>query len=393
MSQNNHVNFGKMGPRSLLLVLAIFLSSLDNSAYGASIKYPTTFADLYANRHGISLEAWNKINKSSNTLTSAAPSSQVIAGPNTVTPPQNRNNDFQIIHNINSKFDNLQSVQVIYFSGSDFNWASQKVQDLLGPDETTLANHLAGWDSLPHPPPQPMISIIHCAGSNCYSGDAYVAKNNIAYLGLASPDIPKDAWLDNSQEWTKMDAIEFWHSIWESRYVKNQSMQPTQLLMQPNNVMWWFLPPNDPPFWFLSAGEYFAYVETSFNNNLLGYKKIIQRAQNSIKSQIPHYYKDIYPNYGQPFLTNFLNISHASGSDELSWQNGNYYDNLGQTVGARIAEMMIALKGPQIMLQIPDDMSQSLSFADSFKKEFGISWQEATPIISKVLLDEYQNNY
>jgi hypothetical protein len=54
-------------------------------------------------------------------------------------------------------------------------------------------------------------------------------------------------------------------------------------------------------------------------------------------------------------------------------------------LGARIMEILVALKGPDSALEIFNLMSQKSGFEAGFKGAFGIEYEEAVPVIAKTL--------
>ena len=63
------------------------------------------------------------------------------------------------------------------------------------------------------------------------------------------------------------------------------------------------------------------------------------------------------------------------------------------SMGNEIDEIFIALKGPQVLIDLATLMSQGNSFTDSFQIEFGTSWQLAEPVLAQVMYDKYLHNY
>jgi hypothetical protein len=61
-------------------------------------------------------------------------------------------------------------------------------------------------------------------------------------------------------------------------------------------------------------------------------------------------------------------------------------------VSSRIAEILVALKGPASLIQIYEEMEKKQTFDAAFEKVYEISYAKATPIISRILVDQYENN-
>jgi hypothetical protein len=52
-------------------------------------------------------------------------------------------------------------------------------------------------------------------------------------------------------------------------------------------------------------------------------------------------------------------------------------------------EALASIKGIESTMQVVVGISQGLSFNQSFEKVYGISWNEAAPILAKVISLEY----
>jgi len=75
-------------------------------------------------------------------------------------------------------------------------------------------------------------------------------------------------------------------------------------------------------------------------------------------------------------------------SNSTCYQDGNLYA-LGYTVGALTTEALVAIAGPQATMALYALGAQGQDFETAFKKVYGISWSEASTILSKVLAKEY----
>jgi hypothetical protein len=70
------------------------------------------------------------------------------------------------------------------------------------------------------------------------------------------------------------------------------------------------------------------------------------------------------------------------------YQDGKLYD-LGYSVGALATEALVAIAGPQATLALYSLGAQGQDFATAFKNVYGISWSDASTILSKVLAAQY----
>lgn len=75
-------------------------------------------------------------------------------------------------------------------------------------------------------------------------------------------------------------------------------------------------------------------------------------------------------------------------SPSTCYRNGPLYQ-LGFDVGARAIEALVAIGGPQATMALFALGAEGQNFPTAFKNVYGISWSEASTILSKVLAAEY----
>jgi hypothetical protein len=63
---------------------------------------------------------------------------------------------------------------------------------------------------------------------------------------------------------------------------------------------------------------------------------------------------------------------------------------LGYTVGALTVEALVAIGGPQAVMALYSLGAVDQDFETAFQNVYGISWADASTILSKVLGAEYQ---
>ena len=123
-------------------VLALGLSMVGPAAtIAATSSVPTSFADLFQNRHGIAAGAWAKIHAAVSTGHQSLPTIETFVGPNTKPSDKTTKSDLQGLFNYAPNNGFIKKVEVIYFSKKDVKWATDKATALMGPTE--VAKELA----------------------------------------------------------------------------------------------------------------------------------------------------------------------------------------------------------------------------------------------------------
>lgn len=105
-------------------------------------------------------------------------------------------------------------------------------------------------------------------------------------------------------------------------------------------------------------------------------------------------YRNTHLPYGQG-PTNVTDYSQQSIQDYLfnqshttCYQNGELF-KLGNTVGALAAEALVAIAGPQATMAVFSLGAEGQDFPTAFKNVYGMSWSDASTILSKVVAAEY----
>jgi hypothetical protein len=88
--------------------------------------------------------------------------------------------------------------------------------------------------------------------------------------------------------------------------------------------------------------------------------------------------------YSQPSLKKYLYKQSAP----TCYNSGEFY-KLGYSVGALTTEALTAIAGPQATMALYALGAKGVSFPAAFKKVYGISWNKASTVLSKVLAAEY----
>ena len=90
--------------------------------------------------------------------------------------------------------------------------------------------------------------------------------------------------------------------------------------------------------------------------------------------------------YSQKSLHDYLFNQKSS----TCYADGNLYQ-LGYNVGASTVEILVAIAGPQSVMALYALGAEGQDFTTAFKNVYGISWSDASTILSKVLAAEYAN--
>ena len=301
-----------------------------------SVLTPTSFQDLIERYEGIPTKVWNE----SRTLVSSGSLStkfEISKGPNTKFPLDDKTL-LSYLENT-SKLWSQQSqpslTKVFIFNFLDLAWAQQKNRDLNG-----------SWFT-------PQDLAMNCSSSSSCGafGGTYMGTGQL-FVGL--PDNPYNSGRSNLGH-------EYTHSV-----------QYNQFKQQPNENGYSLL-----PCWF-SEGQ------PQVSGSALGFDSLNDYKQSRIMwlNKPAGALGDYSPNSILKFLAS-AGIPKNGGCD--SQIRSRIYD-----VGYMTAEALASIKGINATMDIVSGISQGLSFEDSFKKVYDISWSEAAPILAQVVSKQFK---
>ena len=330
-----------------------------NSATSLPVT-PSSFADLYDHRSGIALGVWDAVHAAENGSQVQLPPVEVHVGPNTTPEIQSPIPALQYVANLFPNAIFPTKVVIIYYNFKDLAWGQSEVQMLMGSDQYQAELQSHGG------------SLVKCTSPNdCGDGDSYITSSGTDYIAVGLPN--ENSELSNSPftiGGTEM--TEFYHGLQLEYYAINNS---------PITNQDHYLSSNWPPMWFNHGSENsVSYFPFYINNQ--------QRFINAFaeKNQID----DGFSNVTLSTFTQYLDISNMNNS----WSNGSVdFLRPPAAMGPAFMEILVALGGTKVLLDIPNLMRQGKSFPDAFQTEFGISWQDAEPTLAQVIYDKYLNNY
>lgn len=300
-----------------------------------TVKYPdapTSFDDLIANYQGIAYAAWSKSQTAIASANDVAPPYTALTGPNTTLAYKNPATAYDLIARLYSGYKSTNAMTVLSFSYDDRDWAQAQMK-ALQPKST--------WQ---------WITFTACATRpTCWGGGMFTDEKANGLLVVATEVLN-----DNSLSGT-LDAHEYTHAIQQ-----NLMKRPT---VWPETSDW-------PPSWYREGQATFAQHAAIYNQSFDLYSKFRRSTSNDL-------YRDstITSAWIQEFFV--VNQTESWFSKYGSWRQ---YD-----LGARLVEVLTAVKGPGSTMEIWKLIGTGQTFNAAFEKVYGLSFEKALPIISKAI--------
>lgn len=318
-------------------------------ASGLSLEPPTSFENLYQNRNGIAYAAWKSTADSIAGGKSNVVRINVFLGP-TTAHPRYKTPEIAIglVSQAFSNYKTPEDVYVIQYSRGDIKWAEDKIRSIV-PSNV--------YDDLDRNENGRLVSS-NCGETDCYGAKQVSTNSGIAFV-LQGVQTGSNNDPMGEARWGlgHLDAHEFTHA-----------MQRATITGKPT-AEW-------PNSWIMEGSAELAQNLVMSHKSFAEYMKWRKLDSSSL------YGKDT--KITSKFMTSYLDLK--SNSDY--WRSVDTY--YAYNLGSRIMEILVALKGPGVMLDLFRETALQ-GFHPAFQSIFGISWSQASPIINKTIVELFQS--
>ena len=296
---------------------------------------PGTFDELYGNSQGIALAAWSSANEKINKSSAVAVKQDIFAGPNTAIPNANVKEVFETATKLFAGYAQPQSFYAVYYRFQDKEWAKAKFGEL---NLSHLGRQVEG----------------SCASlQECRGASAGKASSNVGFsqFAVAEPDSKTDLY-------HLAGGIE----IHEYTHIA-QAMQFSG--KQKDDKSFQYLPQ-----WFVEGHAHIA-------GNTGSAKTMEEYLKNRDQ------WLSTNPN---PEIKSFepIDIERFYAALMPGKYNAEMFGYV-YTIGYITLECLVALKGIDSPTDLVVQVSNGLTFEEAFAKVYGISWNEASPILAKTV--------
>ena len=306
------------------------------------IVLPTSFENLYERRKGISLAAWQKSSDVIKASKNKSGPLEIFTGPNTKPNFDDYPTPVSLVSRLFPARTEPAKTIVIRYKYVDLEWAETTLRSKLTAEEFTQLNNNEGGKAIAG---RCDVSSRNCRGA--------MQQTTMAGLSLIIQGVPNEE--DKNDPTGKLrfgsgmlEAHEYFHSL--------QRIP----IMDKTNV--W------PHAWFREGGaEWVQNMAVNYNDYKTYQDFIVADCSYSCtklsEADIVEFLENSKENYTPPKFDQFLNYSLSS----------------------RFIEALVALKGPDIVIDIYEQMGKRLTFEQGFKNTFGVEWSYALPILAKTI--------
>ncbi len=307
------------------------------------IVLPTSFADLYENRKGISLAAWQKSSGVIKANKSKAGTLEIFTGPNTKPYYDDYPTAVSLVSRLFPDRSEPARTIVVRFKYVDLDWAEATLRSKLSPEDFNWLNNTENGKVIPR---QCDERSKNCMGAMQQS--IFSSGLSIILQGVPNTDNPNDATGKLRFGSGMLEAHEYFHAL-------------QRLPIMGKTDVW-------PHAWFREGGAEWVQNMAIFHDDYKTYNEYIKLdcfydCPKLTEADILEFLQTSRENYFLPKFQQFLNYS----------------------LGSRFIEALVAIKGPDTLIGMYAEMGKKLSFADAFKNVYGVEWSYAMPILAKTI--------
>lgn len=334
---------------SLVLALILAISTGCSSKTRSEVKSsPTPFAipaepktleDLIANPSSATYWAWKKSADKVKSSVAIADKVEILIGPNTVPDNKSPEPAFDLASKLYSDFKHNQKVTLVYYQYEDIDWAQGKIKDFLG-------TYQQDWQKTQ-------------ASNSCKT-----YRDCMGAVAMTHPTKQAAIILVTASEFGKADVNHTSGSVEAHEYT-----HVIQDILQGK-----FL--GKLPRWHVEGEAEFSQAASIYYSD---YQKYLAERSRITSELIKN------PEITEDWLIDFL--SPKTGL--TNWQSWDkYYNWRLYDVGMLVTELLASLKGPESTMMLSAEVGEGISYKDAFNKIYGISWQEAVPLMAKIISKE-----
>jgi hypothetical protein len=326
--------------RSIALssVAILLLSSFVPTAQASKTPKPiTSFQDAVNRPKDVSYWAWKK--SSVQVLSSTEKSGELVllVGPNTKLTNPNPKLAFDAIKRLYPTFRHPQKNYAIYYTHKDIDWAQKKFSELF-----SMASGQDAKNSCQKV-------------TECWGASASITNSGDGVMLYAVTNGTKDP---NHTSGT-LEAHEYMHSVQVGAFFGTREQGQAMVGIKAFT-----------PWWFAEGGATMSQSAAIYANSFPKYSK-----ERNIGSG--YFFENRDKKYTEKWILNFI-----KPADKKVWSDPDTAFHI-YDIGALICEIFTAIKGPAINIQIYEDISDGMTFEQSFEKQFGMKWDTAVPLIAK----------
>jgi len=309
----------------------------------APIVLPTSFEDLFERRTGIQLAAWQKTSEIIKSSKSKTGTLEIYTGPNSKPYFDDYPLAISLVSRMFPGRAEPSRTIVMRFNYIDLDWAESTLRSKLSAEDFTWLNNTENGKVVPR-----QCDSVTKNCRNAMQQSIFSSGLSIILQGVPNNDDANDATGKLRYYSGMLEAHEYFHAL-------------QRIPIMGKTEVW-------PHAWFREGGAEWVQNMAIHNNDFKTYKEYIKLdcaydCGKLTEADIVEFLQTSKENYFLPKFQQFLNYS----------------------LGSRFIEALVALKGPDTLIGMYEEMGKKLSFDQAFKNVYGVEWSYAIPILAKTV--------
>jgi len=310
---------------------------------------PNSFQNLETHLSGIIYGAWLKGSNQIASGSSSLGKVQIFSSPSSDAGNPDPNFPLRLTSRLYSNFSQPKNVYIIEMNDGDAPWAQQifnRYADVVYGNVKNAISEICSTKGA-------------CRGASAYRNSAW---DGILVMG-------KFPGKSNAEDTKRLQlgmtySHEYYHTVQWFNGRNNSYSAPTWLLEGSANCV-----------------EKMVTFHTSYDD-------FVQWRTMELRQQ---YQKptDFNAAWVEEFLNSFITKKPANPNMEFDYYNGPYDRYYQYLFGGMVTEILISLKTADSVMNIYKYLGEGKTFDQAFQKEFGISWAEALPYISRAIAAQF----
>lgn len=301
-------------------------------------KLPTSFSDLYQNRAGISSAAWTAVSTTIASSTTRSITLQILTGPHTKPYYDNYPLVTKLVNKAFPDYGIPSKLVVLRYNYTDLPWAETTMRALVTQPQYDALQLSEGG---------------HLVDGNC---DAVQLNCNGSRenaidqsTGLILQGVPNTNTDSARLSTGQLEAHEYFHELQrQTQWNKPAAFSPWGLR------------------WFLEGSAEWTQNAVVNYGSLSKYTTFLKNdCQGTCRTMT------------EASILDYLQMGDQANTKYEQW--------LSYNLGSRVVEVLVALKGQEVILQMMASMASGNSFETAFYSAFGTPWSTAMPIIAQTL--------
>ena len=349
--------------RNLSITEILWAKSQDGRFPIESLKYqvptvlPTNWENVYANRDGIPFQAWSQVGKNISASSSKVGKIEILLGPNTIANFSDFKLRMDLVSRAVPQARNVSNVRIFAFNFQDSQWADSLFKELYR-NESSLFKR---WHS------DPVFEICPINRMVCFQ-QAFLDSNLDGLMFIGMTDV-------GSKEQINQTYSEY------SRAFRGISIGHEYFHLIQRVVFGdrWFQEAYNPPSWFTEGMAVF--IENA-SANFKSFDDFMRFRAVDSKLLHPDCPYEYCVKVDREKIEDFLSIYNYS----TNWNTFPYA--MKYEMSARLVEVLVALKGPESLVNLNEYMATGKTFEQGFEKIYGISYETAKPLLAKIVYEQ-----